>query len=59
MTEFNIDEIIEIVRICLQSICLQSNFVGSKKMQIENDAFKVTAYQMGNISNIRIDMKEV
>ncbi len=39
-------------------LCLQSVIAGNKKMIVENDAFKVTVYQMGSPSSIRIDIKE-
>ena len=52
--EYNIVDIITQVRLCLQSV-----FAGNKKMVMENEAFKVTCYQMGEgTSNIRIDIKE-
>ena len=51
--EYAIIDIITQIRLCLQSV-----FAGNKKMVMENEAFKVTCYQMGNISSIRIDIKE-
>lgn len=51
--EYNISDIMAQVRLCLQSV-----IAGNKKMVMENDAFKVTVYQMGSLSNIRIDIKE-
>jgi len=51
--EYCITDIMAQVRICLQSV-----ISGNKKMVSENEAFKITVYQMGTISNIRIDIKE-
>lgn len=51
--EYCISDIMAQVRICLQSV-----IAGNKKMVMENDAFKVTVYQMGSLGNIRIDIKE-
>ena len=51
--EYCINDIMAQVKLCLQSV-----IAGNKKMVMENDAFKVTVYQMGSMSNIRIDIKE-
>jgi hypothetical protein len=51
--EYCINDIMAQVRICLQSV-----ISGNKKMVSENEAFKITVYQMGTLSNIRIDIKE-
>ena len=51
--EYCISDIMAQIRLCLQSV-----ISGNKKMVMENNAFKVTVYQMGTISNIRIDIKE-
>jgi len=51
--EYCINDIMAQVRICLQSV-----IAGNKKMVSENEAFKITVYQMGTLSNIRIDIKE-
>ena len=51
--EYCINEIMAQVKLCLQAV-----IAGNKKMVMENDAFKVTVYQMGSLSNIRIDIKE-
>ncbi len=51
--EYNINDIMAQIKLCLQSV-----IAGNKKMVMENDAFKVTVYQMGTLSNIRIDIKE-
>jgi len=51
--EYCIADIMAQVRICLQSV-----ISGNKKMVSENEAFKITVYQMGSISSIRIDIKE-
>ena len=52
-TEYCITDIMSQVRLCLQSI-----IAGNKKMQLENESFTVTAYQLGSLQNIRIDIKE-
>ncbi len=51
--EYCIDDIMAQIKLCLQSV-----IAGNKKMVMENDAFKVTVYQMGSLSSIRIDIKE-
>ncbi len=51
--EYCINDIMAQVRICLQSV-----IAGNEKMVMENDAFKVTVYQMGSLSSIRIEIKE-
>ena len=51
--EYSINDIMAQVRLCLQSV-----IAGNKKMVMENEAFKITVYQMGSLSNIRIDVKE-
>lgn len=51
--EYSINNIMAQVRLCLQSV-----IAGNKKMVVENEGFKVTVYQLGSISNIRIDIKE-
>ena len=53
-TEYSIRNIMVQVKLCLQSIV-----AGNKKMQLENETFTVTAYQLGSLQNIRIDIKEV
>lgn len=51
--EYCINDIMAQIRLCLQSV-----ISGNKKMITENEAFKVTVYQMGSLKNIRIDIKE-
>jgi len=50
--EYCINDIMTQVRLCLQSV-----ISGNKKMVSENDSFKITVYQMGDLQNIRIDIK--
>ena len=51
--EYCINDIMAQIKLCLQSV-----IAGNQKMILENEAFKITAYQMGTLSNIRIDIKE-
>lgn len=51
--EYCINDIMAQIKLCLQSV-----IAGNQKMILENEAFKITVYQMGTLSNIRIDIKE-
>ena len=51
--EYNIRNIMSQIRLCLQSIV-----AGNKKIRLENETFTMTAYQLGGLQNIRIDIKE-